>query len=253
MKTAIALSAALMCGCSGATISGFDAAPTFAVCNLTNDAGADAGTVNVQAQTAMPWVLTKPRLHLIFWGDWWINSGLQQFQQMSQEWQTVGNDPNFYSPLAPYGIQTGSLEGIFNTNWNVPVGALKEDYIQQELLNEISNGDLPAADFNSLYVIMFPQGTQAKVDVVGNFAGRHGRVENTAYTYTEFNSEFQVMGEVASHEILEGISDPTDGLGFSNRSAGNEIADLCENVGAYQLDGYPITKIWDQSQCRCVP
>lgn len=243
---AIALSVAILCGCGGA-VNGFSAEPVFNVCYF------DGGKpVNVQAQTTNPWILTTPRIRIIFWGNWWLTNGSNQYQQMSQEWITIGNDPNFYQPLAVYDIKPGTLEGIYSTNWNVPLGNLSENYIQTELQTEISNGALPASDLNSLYVIMLPQGTQAQADIDGKFVGRHARVKDIAYAYAEYNSEFQVMSMAVAHEVYEGITDPNDGAGFVNGHT-NEIADLCGGSPVWYLEGYPVVKIWNQQNCACAP
>lgn len=256
---AIVLSAALLCGCSGATSSNFTAdssTPIFNVCSVASDGGTDGGvsSINVQAQTISPWLLTVPKIHVIFWGSFWNNAGATQFQQLTQEFNTILNDPNFYTSVSVYGIKPGSLDGIFNTNPNVPAGVLSEPYITQELQNEINSGVVPSNDANSLYVIILPQGTQAQLDIQDKFAGRHDVVNNIAYTYVEYSENYQDMGAVVSHEAFESFTDPNGGTGFNGGVGGeDEIADYCQNGPTWQLDGYPIAKVWDANKCNCVP
>jgi hypothetical protein len=208
---------------------------------------------NVEKQISSAWLLTNPRIHLIFWGNWWLTNNSNQMQQISTEWDTIGNDPNFYQPVAEYGINPGQLDGIFTNNPNVPLGQLTESYIQTELQSEITNKDLPVQDSNSVYMIMFPSGTQAQVDVNDGFSGRHGSVGDIAYAYLEYSSNYLEMTAISTHEAYESMTDPNDSSGFNSGLSGAEIADLCEGVAAWSLDGYPIVRVWSQSLCQCVP
>jgi hypothetical protein len=250
-----------MIGCAVEGVAGFpteDASSTFAVCSV--DAGADAGTsiINVELQSPNPWLLVQPRIHIIFLGSWWLTDsvGAPQFDQMAQAWNTLANEPNFYAPLSQYGISPGSLAGIFNTDYDLPIGELPDEDFTKELQAEINDGTLPANDSNSVYVMMLPPATQSTNDI-SCCSGHHNQVNGIAYAIIEYQSNWQFMDVVTSHEIFEASSDsaPNDPItgGWRNGPSGGEIADLCENLPSVTLDGYQVQQVWDQQNCKCVP
>src|ERR1700679_1295513 len=93
----VAIIVIAMMACSGKTSSDLDF-----VC--TNPPATECPRHNVWAQVCSPWILTSPKVHLIFLGDWWmVDNQSQQSNQMAQEWEILANDPNFYLPAAQYG------------------------------------------------------------------------------------------------------------------------------------------------------
>ena len=167
---------------------------------------------------------------------------------MAQAWHTLANDPNFYQPLSEYGVGTGRLASISNTNWNLPAGQVSDAYIRQEMQAEIDGGDLPGSDSNSIYVFVLPSGTQQQDDV-GKYSGYHSQFNSMSYAVVEYNSDFGQMDVIVSHEIYECSSDPN---GYGVYGVDGEIGDLCQGNG-YWLDGYLIQQVWGQSACKCVP
>jgi hypothetical protein len=242
MKPTVFLLGALICGCASGAIGypGWD----------TPDAHDNCKDHNLWSQTTSPWLLTAPKVHLVFWGNWWFTSGGHQLDQMAQTWNILANDPNFYQPLSEYGIGSGSLNGIFFSNWNLPSGKISDDYIQQELQSEIIAGDLPSLDSNSIYVFLLPPNTQAAYDIQNHFAGYHGHIgSKTTYSAIEYQTNHG-MDSIISHEIYEAATDP-DGTGFHGGPGETEVGDYCGTK--YILDGYSIQQVWSQTQCQCIP
>jgi hypothetical protein len=215
-------------------------------------------TKNVWEQTCNPWLLTSPRVHLIFWGNWWLTAtaGNSQALALSQEWQTLANDPNFYLPMSQYGIGAGQLDGIFYADPSLPSGGIEYDDVQQELLNEIGNDELPAMDNQSVYVLLLPPATQAQYDISNHYGGYHGFItngNNTSSTYAVIeNDNNDGMSYTISHEVAESSTNPNISSGWWAGAGESEIADDCEG-SSYVLDGYTITQLWNQLQCQCGP
>lgn len=219
--------------------------------NQTTTAASNCATNNLWAQVPNPWLLTTPKVHIIFWGSWWTETGQYQFNQMDEAWNILGNDPNFYRPLAQYGIGVGSMPGTYSSNWNIPTGNLSEDYIQQELATEIANDTLPANDSNTTYVIELPAYSNSLRDV-NTANGHHGVFNNIVYAVIDYSSDYNKMNWVTSHEIYESATNPDTVSGYWSGSGDTEVGDYC-NGQTYTLDNYTIQQVWSQTQCECAP
>jgi hypothetical protein len=242
-----ALIGLLLCGCSGQTTPEWLTLPPPAATNCN--------TNNVWAHSYTPWLLTTPRVKLVFWGSYWRKNaaGQKESDELSSAWITLANDPRFYSPMAEYGIGSGALSGVYFSNVRVPSGKLTGDYVNQELQSEIDNGVLPSSDSNSVYVIVLPSGTQYKYNVDSGFNGSHGDYNGIAIAIIEFNSDINSMNINISHEIREACTD-NDGNGYNGGPGETEIGDFCQGSSdTYVLDGYIIQKVWGQSVCKCIP
>ena len=213
------------------------------------DSNTCPGGQNVRLQSTSAWLLTKPEVSIVYWGSWWVTSQTPQLDNMIVEWNTLANDPRFYSGLSEYGIQPGTLIGNYTTNWNLPNSPLSENYIETELQEEITNGNLPPANANSIYVIELPSGVHSQLDINNGYGGHHTNYNGFSFAVIEYNDS-TIMSIATSHEIYEACTD-TDGSGFNGGSTESEIGDLCGS--SYNLDGYIIQKLWLQSQCKCGP
>lgn len=242
MRAVVALSAALLCGCSGAVQPDFGLTATGSCTDH-----------NVWANSTSPWVLTNPKVHIVFWGNYWITNtvGIHQFGQMTTAWNDLANSILFYQPLAEYGVGNGSLAGVFNSNWSVTVGAISDANLQQELQTEINDQVLPTNDSNSVYVVMLPPKTQAQYNIDNKFSGYHHNNGNLVYAFVEYDANYINMDVVASHEIYEAATDP-DGGGYHGGLGETEVGDYCQD-NHYTLDGYTIQSVWSEQQCKCVP
>jgi hypothetical protein len=138
--------------------------------------------------------------------------------------------------------------------------------IQAFIQSEVANGDFPAPDPGTIYVIYFPSTTSinygGELTCSSGILGYHGSVTvngvNTTYAVLpecnpadfRFNSLLDELTFDASHEITESATDPFSGLGqagylldFQNHDnygwelvlPGGEIGDMCEDpVGDIQ-------------------
>jgi hypothetical protein len=212
----------------------------------------DAGPL-VQKQSTNPLLLTHAKIHLIFWGNWWTTTFSAQLDLIPQTWTVVGNDPNFYLPMAEYGVGPGTLEGIYNTNWNLPANAITADYVLKELLAEIKSGDLPANDPSSFYLVLLPSTTHIDTDPANNWDGWHTYNDGMAYGIVEYHQSFVDTDTTISHEIHEAITDTIPNSGYNSGGNGaQEIGDICQGNN-FSLDGFTLQQSWSQVQCRCVP
>lgn len=209
---------------------------------------------NLWAQSNSPWLQTNPRIHLVFWGSYWL--GNWEANYYASEWNTLANDPNFYKPLQEYGIQTGTLEGIYYTNLDIVAESITDSDIQKELAAEIANGQLPAPDRQSMYVLMFPPNTPLGYCNPDNpwCIAYHGSI-NDAYTYQAINYQSDPLnnkiGSSVSHEIYESATD-ADGSGYWTGNGETEVGDYCDG-STYSLNGYTIQQVWSQDACQCIP
>ena len=161
----------------------------------------------------------------------------------------MGNDPSFYAPVQEYGVGVGQFLGSYLSYQDIANGPLTEKVIQQEVLNEMRDGTLPQGDNQSLYIIMLPPDTQSQYDIDNNFGGHHGYINNFTYALIENHNN---LNFVISHEIYEAATNPDTSNGWWGPGGETEIGDLCEGH-SWSLDGYSITKVWSEAQCRCAP
>jgi len=156
--------------------------------------------------------------------------------------------------------------------------------IQAELAAQIAAGHLAAPNANTYYAVYFPKGKSISQGsssscVSGGFCAYHGTVVGTSSTWmygvhpdnsagsgcdvgcggsTAFNN----MSSVASHEMIETVTDPDVGiattyaspLAWYNRTYG-EIGDICNAQQGTMVgtDGvtYTVQKEWSNSQQVC--
>jgi len=243
MRSAVAvITGALVLGCGGS------ADPVV----MTNPPRTNCPTQNLWEQQNGAWLQTHPRINLVFWGGYWLNGGLSEMQHYADSWLTLGNADAFYQPMQEYGIGTGTVNGVYNTNYNLGVGAISDTAIQQELLSEIANGQLPAADPNhmSMYVVMLPPGTSS-LQCISNCVAYHSYIDSS-FTYQliqYYNSDLNI---VIAHEIYESATDPDSVNGYNGGPGDTEVGDYC--VGnPYTLLGFTIQKVWSENACQCIP
>lgn len=127
---------------------------------------------------------------------------------------------------------------------------LRDEDIQNELKYQIGLGALPPSDYNTLYMIYFPDDITIEIDgqascvVFGayHFATndkRRAKKSNIFYSVEpECNSGFGFLTFAASHEFIEATTDnvPTPGVNPDypqawNDSTGFETADKCSTSG----------------------
>jgi hypothetical protein len=241
---------ALICACASKTQPGWT---TGQGVSAPDDSlsSTNCPTTNVWRHDPGSWVISSPQIHMIFWGNWWITNttGSAEYLSETQTWNILGADPNFYAPVQEYGVGQGQLAGTFFSYWEVPTGNLAESDIQKELTNEIQSGALPSPDNQSIYVVMLPVDTLSQYDIDNNFSGHHSYLNDATYAVIEnnSNSDFTI-----SHEIYESSTNPDTSNGWWGPGGETEVADLCQSH-ATKLDGYTITTVWSEQQCKCIP
>jgi hypothetical protein len=167
-------------------------------------------------------------------------------------------------------------EGPLNANNN-----LDEVTIVNTLKQEIANGHLPAPDANKLYMVFLAPGSPSQFDINKGNAAHHAAfmasngsaayyavIDNPADVlfptgYPNQLTTFQKLTGVASHEMVEAISNPADwdqvesGTNLAHLpawkgSSGTEIGDITQNMppagGATSIvDGYVVQKYWSEA------
>jgi hypothetical protein len=156
--------------------------------------------------------------------------------------------------------------------------------IQAEIAAQIAAGALPAADDNTIYMVHFPSGKTISQGgssscVSGGFCAYHGTVVGSSATWTYGvhpdnsagsgcdsgcggSTAFNNMSSVASHEMIETVTDPDVGiattyaspLAWYNKTYG-EIGDICNGQQGSVLgtDGitYTVQTEWSNSKSAC--
>lgn len=208
---------------------------------------------NVWRHEPGSWLLSNPKIHLVFWSKYWLTSadGIALLAEETQVWNTLAADPVFYSPVYEYGVRLGQLSGTFLSYWDCPDGQLSEDAIRAELLSEIGQSSLPVPDDQSVYVILLPPNTQSWYNTTYHFGGHHN-----ALTYQSDRFAYAVIENgqgdgTISHEIYESCTNPDLSTGWYGAGGENEIADLCS--ASWQLDSYTLATVWSESKCSCQP
>lgn len=156
--------------------------------------------------------------------------------------------------------------------------------IQAEIAAQISAGHLAAPNANTYYAVFFPKGKTISQGgsnscVSGGFCAYHGTVVGSSATWTYGvhpdnsagsgcdvgcggSTSFNNMSSVASHEMIETVTDPDVGiattyaspLAWYNKTYG-EIGDICnaQQGTIVGTDGitYTVQKEWSNSQSIC--
>jgi hypothetical protein len=160
---------------------------------------------------------------------------------------------------------------------------VSEVTVQTMLSQEIQRGALDAPDGNRLYVVFMPPGVTEAGDV-GSGGGHHwafaygggeAYYATIEHPITGFRpsgnlgneTNFQLMTEVASHEMVEAITDPLGSVpgqaAWFDRTTRNEIGDITQSNpppgGVMGLEGpagygYVVQKYWsNQANTSVVP
>jgi hypothetical protein len=156
--------------------------------------------------------------------------------------------------------------------------------VQAELKAQISAGHLAAPNANTYYAVYFPKGKKISQGgssscVSGGFCAYHGTVVQSSATWTYgvhpdnssgsgcdagcgSSTAFHNMSSVASHELIETVTDPDVGiattlsspLAWYNNTYG-EIGDICngQQGAVVGTDGvtYTVQTEWSNSKSAC--
>jgi hypothetical protein len=251
-------------------------------------------------------IIPNVQIETVFYGSAW--SGQASNAALSAELSAEAQDLNQffraitgshymdglsqYSMLTPGGTVIRPGYGQFVRADYVPVlpagTNVSEDAIQTMLAQEIQSGKLDAPNGNTLYMVFMPPGVMESGDV-GSGGGHHSSFPyggGTAYFATVEHpltgfqpgggvgsaTNFQIMTEIASHEMVEAITDPmgnvpSQAAWFDRNSADktyrDEIGDITQDspppggimglVGPAGY-GYVVQKYWsNQDNTSVVP
>lgn len=152
--------------------------------------------------------------------------------------------------------------------------------IQAEIAAQISAGKLPAPDANTIYMVNFPKGKKITMGgssscAGGGFCAYHNTFKSGSSEIfygvlpdmeagsgcdsgCGSGSAFENQTSVASHELIETITDPEIGLAtdiaapiaWYNDMYG-EIGDICNGLEG-SITGYTVQKEWSNSASACV-
>lgn len=145
--------------------------------------------------------------------------------------------------------------------------------IQQEIEKNIDSGAFPRPDQNTLYMFHFSKDIQITIEGMTScfsFGGYHNGFKSAKYGDIFYGvmpecsgmggSGFSSITFVASHELIEAVTDPFPTPGSSpafpqawNAADGNEIADLCQNSTSFKgpKADYNISMEWSNSRAKC--
>ena len=181
-------------------------------------------------------------------------------------------------------IGRGALEGVFSIAPAHPAASLTDAQIEKELAAQIRKGALPAAGANTLYLVHLPPGVRVQMGgsgscEAGGFCGYHSafRAGRAHVRYAVLpdmgrgsgcdtgcggGSPFAAVTSVASHELVEAVTDPDVGLarGLSAPlawydAAHGEIGDICAgHEGKLRAGGavWTVQKQWSNRAAACV-
>lgn len=181
-------------------------------------------------------------------------------------------------------IGAGALAGVYTIAPSRKGKTLTDSQIQKELAAQIRKGALPKTDANTIYMLHFPPGVRITMGAAascesGGFCGFHGsfksRTAHARYAVIPDmgpgsgcdkgcggGSPLSSVTSVASHELVEAVTDPDVGLAkglaaplaWYDASHG-EIADICAgHQGTLRAGGttWTIQKQWSNSARACV-
>jgi uncharacterized membrane protein len=219
-------------------------------------------------------VLSKVKITEVPWG------GNVRFASYLGTFYTAITNSEYFDLLAEYKtpsqtIGRGSFEA-FVVDTSPPAGTVVDDaQIQTELDRMLRAGALAPNDESSLYVVHFPPGITVTQDGAAScvdFCAYHGTFKRNGaivpyVVIPDLGGDCQnacgagddmaATTWVASHEIVEAVTDPAVGfagtslaapLGWYDQSAG-ELSDAC--AGTAQISTYVVQTQWSAKDGKC--
>jgi hypothetical protein len=210
---------------------------------------------------------------------------------MAGFWAGVTNSA-YFDWLSEYNTPTQSIgRGSYGGDYAITPSAsrdkstISDANIQAELNAQIGAGHLPAPDANTLYMVHFPKGKRisqgtSKSCVAGGFCAYHGTFKrNGQYVYYGVlpdmsagsgcdtgcgnGSAFGNQTSVASHEMIEAVTDAAVGLATTLSpplawydGTNGEIGDICNAQQGTITGGngatYTVQKEWSNASNACI-
>lgn len=236
------------------------------------------GTGTYAAGIASGGTATATRL-----GDFYSAIMNSPYVDWLSEYNTVGLNGQDGLPGFNQTIGRGTWGGMFQiTPLSSRNGSTITDaQIQAELLAQINAGSVPANDQNTIYMINFPAGKtisqgSSSSCVAGGFCAYHGTLVRSGVSVYygvlpdmsassgcatgcgNDPSAFNNQTSVASHELIETITDAEVGIGTQVArplawydTAGGEIGDIC-NAQQGTINGWVVQKEWSNQAGACI-
>ena len=179
----------------------------------------------------------------------------------------------------------GSFAGVVTIAPHAKGAHLTDAQIERELAAQIKGGKLPAPDADTVYLLHFPPGVRISMGgssscQSGGFCGYHSAFRRAGKTIAYAvlpdmgagsgcdtgcgggRKPFDVLTSVASHELVEAVTDPEVGLGKGlgaplawYDAANGEIGDICNGKsGTLRAGGvsFVVQKQWSNAARACV-
>ena len=214
-------------------------------------------------------LLTNVEVFTIFWGTAWQDPASSPLIQQLNDFFDFILTSELLDQLAEYNVPGntighGLLTGTKNLTDSEPGKTVQDSAIQLMLQSGISNGNLPAANANSLYFVYLPPGTQVKQSTAASckdFCGYHDATPDGSLFYAVMPfpgcdgclgglAQFDALTSTSSHELCEAITDPIPGQGWYDDNNG-EIGDICA-WQTRQLGQYTVQLEWSNDAAACL-
>ncbi|KAJ3324663.1 hypothetical protein HDU76_013368 [Blyttiomyces sp. JEL0837] len=212
-------------------------------------------------------LLKNVEITLLLWGNVPNAGGYPDF------YQTLLSSKTFQM-LGQYGIGPGSFKGTLQLPLAggppLPPGT---DLDIGLYLRQVIQAGLLTPNPNTYYAVHFAPGIGASCKQDCGYHGKHfiGDLPNQNTSHVIYGvlpdltgcgcnagtgNIFDSQTMVASHELFEGVTDPTGGGGYFESKTGQEIADLCGGK-AFTISGasgktYYIQRMWSNIAMTCV-
>ncbi|MCU1278062.1 MAG: hemagglutinin protein, partial [bacterium] len=187
------------------------------------------------------------------------------------DWLTEYNTTN-------YKITRGSYLGLYeDANSATTAKTLTDTQVQTYLSGLIDGAKVPAPDDDTIYMIFFPSPVAISLQGSNSCASGGFCAYHSSYTHGGKKVRYSVMPDqttggcamgcgpgtgfqnttdVASHELIEAVTDPDGGSGWYDTVDQNcgEIGDICA-VGAGEtamVAGYAVQKEWSNKNNNCI-
>jgi hypothetical protein len=139
-------------------------------------------------------MIVNAQFWMVYWGPYWASGlGLSQRNYFNSFMKTVAPSAGFAAMLAEYQepgypIGPGGFAGevLIATS---PGSSIDDTAVQSQIASWIGSGVLTAPNANTVYVMLFPQGTDVTSDGetgCGNYFGYHSVAAYAASTFGRY-------------------------------------------------------------------
>jgi hypothetical protein len=216
-------------------------------------------------------LVQKAKLASVFWG-----AAPSYKDSLAQAYTKIMQSPYFdflreYNS-GSYKITRGTFIGTF-VDTAPPAKTSIDDTrdLQPWLKSLITANKVPPPDADTIYMLHFPAGvviSQGGSSSCNQFCAYHGSYQDSSGHRVRYGvipdqlsggcengcgtgaTSTDLVSEVASHELIEAVTDPDGGSGWYNNSCG-EIGDICVGMDG-TANGAEVQLEWSNKQGKCV-